>query len=134
MEIVDIRLSGEDGTPRDVYRAGEVLKATLSYRRGASAAPRFGFAVVRADGLCVYGTRMAEAGAGRPAEGEIEITIDSLDLVGGAYVFEIAAYGPEGPSGDQHTGRHPFRVCSDLDETGVARLRHRWRVVQTAGR
>ena len=89
---------------------------------------------MRADGLCVYGARMAEAEAGTTEEGEMEITIDSLDLVGGPYFFDVAAYGPEGQPGDRHTGRYPFRVCSDLDETGVARLRHRWRVVETAER
>ena len=134
VEVAGLRLCGEDGVPRDVYQAGEVLKATLSYRLEAPAAPRFSFEIVRADGLCVYGARMAEAEAGRTGGAEVEITIDSLDLVGGPYFFEVAVYDLEGQPGDRHTCRYPFRVYSDLDETGVARLRHRWRVVETAGR
>jgi hypothetical protein len=134
VEIVGVRLSGEDDVPRDAYRAGESLKATLTYRLGAPAAPRFGFEIVRADGLCVYGARMAEAEAETAEGGEMEITIDSLELVGASYFFNVVAYGREGQAGDRHTHRYPFRVFSDLDETGVVRLRHRWRVVEPAGR
>ena len=133
-EILDIHLSGEDGIPRATFQAGEVLRATLSCRRRTTAVPGFDFAIVRADGLCVYGARMAEGCASRMATGEVEIIIDSLDLVGGSYFFEAVASGPDGPIGDQHTGRHPFQVCSDGNETGVARLRHRWRVVEPAAR
>jgi hypothetical protein len=129
VEIVGIRLSGEDDLPRDLYRSGEVLKATLSYRLHAPAAPDIGFEIVRADGLCVCGARMAGTEAGKIGEGEVEITIDSLDLVGGLYSFDVAADDPEGYPGDRQARRCPFRVRSELDDRGVVRLRHRWRVV-----
>lgn len=128
VEIASVLLSGKDGAPRDLYRAGEVLKATLAYRMRKPASPlQFGFEIVRSDGLVVYGTRIN--GMKGAAVGEIEVTVDSLDLVGGRYFFDVAAYGSEGQLYDQHTRRYPLRVCSDSDETGVARLRHEWRVI-----
>jgi homopolymeric O-antigen transport system ATP-binding protein len=135
VEIVGVLLSGKDGAPRDLYRAGEVLKATLSYRMRMPASPLvFGFEIVRSDGLVVYGARMAEPGVRGAAVGEIEVTLDSLDLVTGLYFLDVAAYGPDGQPYDQHTRRNPLQVCSDSDETGVARLRHEWRVIEGAGR
>ncbi len=113
-----------------MYQAGESLKVTLSYRIRTSAPPRFGFEIVRADGLTVYGARMTEAGLASAGGGGVEIRINRLDLVGGSYFFDVAAYGPEGLACDQHRRRYPFRVCSDPNETGVARLRHEWRMAR----
>jgi ABC-type polysaccharide/polyol phosphate transport system ATPase subunit len=132
VEIDDVRLTGDDGAPRETFRTGELLRATVAYRQTAPGAARFSFAVLRADGLCVYGTRMPEPEAAGVGEGALEITIDSLDLVGGAYIFQVAADGVEGLPGD--TGRHAFQVAATRHEIGVAHLRHRWRVIQTAAR
>jgi ABC-type Na+ transport system ATPase subunit NatA len=132
--IVGLRLSGEDGMPRDMYRAGEILKAALTYRGAARARPQLGFEIVRADGLCVYGAWLGAAEPGTLGEIEIEITIDRLDLVGGAYFFDITARGSAGRPSDRHQRRYPFRVHPDPDVMGVAHLRHRWRVVEAVER
>jgi hypothetical protein len=132
VEIDGVRLTGGDGGPRGTFRAGELLRATVAYRQKAAGAPRFSFAVLRTDGLCVYGTRIPEAETAEAGEGALEITIDSLDLVGGAYVFEVTADGAGELPGA--TGRHAFQVRTDRHETGVAQLRHRWRVIQTVAR
>lgn len=132
--IAGLRLTDRDDVPRGVYRAGEMLKAALTYRVGRATRPGFGFEIVRADGLCVYGARLSQAVPDTLGETEIEITIDSLDLVGGAYFFNVTAYSPDGQPGDRHQRRYPFRVSSDAEVTGVARLRHRWRVVEAAER
>jgi lipopolysaccharide transport system ATP-binding protein len=128
VEIVGVLLSGKYGAPRDLYRAGEALKATLSYRMRRLVSPlRFAFEIVRSDGLVVYGAQMS--GVKGAAVGEIEVTVDSLDLIGSSYFFDVAVYGPEGQLYDRHTRRYPLQVCSDSAETGVARLRHEWRVI-----
>jgi hypothetical protein len=132
--IAGLRLTDRHGVPREVYRAGEMLKAALTYRAGGAARPGFGFEIVRADGLSVYGARLSQAVPDTRGQAEIEITIDRLDLVGGPYFFDVTAYRPDGQPGDRHQRRYPFRVSSDAEVTGVALLHHRWRVVETAPR
>jgi ABC-type polysaccharide/polyol phosphate transport system ATPase subunit len=132
VEIDDVRLTGDDGVPRETFRTGELLRATVAFRQNASGAARFSVAVLRADGLCVYGTWMPEAEAVGMGEGALEITIESLDLVGGAYIFQVTADGPEGLPGD--TARHPFEIGANRYEIGVVPLRHRCRVIHTAAR
>jgi lipopolysaccharide transport system ATP-binding protein len=130
VQVEGVRLVGANGDERSVYESGETIRIRIRYRvhRSVSGAV-FGFAIVRDDGLCVYGTDTALAGVLMPelrATGMVEATIERLDLAAGSYVVEVRAQGREGARSEYHRGRYPFSVRSRLREAGVVTLRHRW--------
>jgi len=134
VEIVRVRLTDANGQERYVFTAGEAVKVRLSYRvQRPTAGVVFGFAVLRADGLWVYGTNTALSGIEVPplgAAGQVEVTVDRLDLIGGTYFLDVAAHAPDGTPYDYHSRMYPISVNSDSADRGVARLRLHWRIAQ----
>jgi len=132
VRIEGVTLRGAGAGARYVFESGEPLTATLRYRVERPApAPVFGFAVMRADGFCVYGGNTELAGVALPAlgrTGEVSVTFDRLDLVGGSYFLDVAVNSREGVVYDYHGRHYPFAVRSRPGELGVARLPHRWGV------
>jgi hypothetical protein len=97
--------------------------------------PVFGFAIVRNDGLWIYGTDTTLAKIAVPelgTAGEVEVTIDSVGLVGGRYFVDVAAHAEDGTPYDYHSRRYPFSVRDEVAERGVTKIRHRWRIVPDA--
>jgi hypothetical protein len=62
------------------------------------------------------------------ASGEVQITIDSIGLVGGRYFIDVAVHAEDGRPYDYHSRRYPFSVRDDAAERGVMKLRHHWRI------
>jgi hypothetical protein len=89
----------------------------------------FGFAMFSADGVCLYGTntdieeRQADSLSG---DAEVQIHIDSLDLVEGTYKLDVAAHTRDGAPYDYHRLLYTFRVKSRVKDVGIYRPRHRW--------
>lgn len=130
VQVEGVRLVGANGDERSVYESGEMLRIRMRYRVRRSVDDAvFGFAIVRDDGLCVYGTDTALAGVSMPdvrSTGVVEATIERLDLVAGSYLLEVTARGRDGTLYDHHSGRYPFSVRTRSRELGVVTLRHRW--------
>ncbi len=132
VEIERVRLLDGDGRERYVFEPGERVTIALRYRvRQPVAAAAFGFAVLRADGLWVYGTNTDIAGVSVPAlgaAGGVEITIDRLELIGGTYFLDVAVQGADGTPYDYHSHRYRFSVSVTSRDLGVVRLQHQWRI------
>ena len=132
VEIVRVCVVDADGRERYVFTTSDAVTVRLTYRvQRPAGRVVFGFAVLRADGLRVYGTSTAPAGIDVPllgVTGEVEITIDRLDLIGGTYFLDVSAHAPDGAAYDYHSRLYPISVRSDSADTGVARLRHYWRI------
>jgi Wzt C-terminal domain len=89
----------------------------------------FGMAILRGDGLWCYGTNTAIEGIPVPPlgdEGSVEVLLERLDLVAGAYYLDVAVHAPDGYPYDYHHGLYSFSVKSDLQEVGVFRIPHCW--------
>jgi lipopolysaccharide transport system ATP-binding protein len=133
IEIERVRLDDIYGTERYVYTPGEPVTVRFAYRvHRPVERPVFGFAVVRNDGLWIYGTDTTLAEIPVPdlgATGEVEVTIASLGLVAGRYFVDVAVHAEDGTPYDYHSRRYPFSVRDDVSERGVTKLQHRWRIV-----
>lgn len=131
IEIEQVRLVDDSGAERYVYECGERVTLALRYRvHRPVRSVAFGFAVVRADGLRVYGTNTALTGIAVPlpyGAGVVEVVIERLDLIAGGYFVDVAVHAEDGTPYDYHSRRYPFSVRSDSRELGVVRLGHRWR-------
>ena len=132
VEIAKVRLSDADGAERYVFDSGETARATFTYRvHRPLRDPMFGFAVVRADGLLVYGSNTVLSGAHVPelgSTGEVEITLDHLNLIEGSYFLDVAIYAADGSPSDHHSRCYPFAIRARSRDVGVVALAHRWHV------
>jgi len=132
IEIERVRLDDTYGNERYVYAPGEPVTLRFAYRvHRPVERPVFGFAIVRNDGLWVYGTDTTLGRFGVPelgASGDVEVTIDSIGLVGGSYFVDVSVHAADGTPYDYHSRRYPFSVRVDAAERGVAKIHHRWRI------
>jgi ABC-type polysaccharide/polyol phosphate transport system ATPase subunit len=137
IEIERVRLDDTYGHERYVYTPGDPVTLRFAYRvHRPVERPVFGFAIVRNDGLWIYGTDTTLARIPVPelgAAGEVEVTIDSVGLVGGRYFVDVAAHAQDGTPYDYHSRRYPFSVRDDVAERGVTKIHHRWRIVPGDG-
>jgi ABC-type polysaccharide/polyol phosphate transport system ATPase subunit len=133
IEIERVRFDDAYGNERYVYATGEPVTIRFRYRVHRAVESRvFGFAIVRNDGVWVYGTNTALAKISLPdlhTTGEVEVMIDSLDLIAGSYFVDVAVHAEDGTPYDYHSRRYPFSVRDEATEIGVAKIRHRWRIV-----
>jgi lipopolysaccharide transport system ATP-binding protein len=132
VEIERVKLLDGHGRERYVFEPGEPVTVSLRYRvHQAMPTVVFGFAVLRADGLWVYGTNTEIAGVSLPplgAAGAVEIAIDRVDLIGGTYFLDVAVQGADGTAYDYHSRRYRFSMGATSRDLGVVPLRHEWRV------
>jgi homopolymeric O-antigen transport system ATP-binding protein len=138
IEIERVRLDDAYGNERYVYMAGDPVTIRFRYRVNRPVESRvFGFAILRNDGVWVYGTNTDLAKITLPdlrGSGEVEVTIDALDLIAGSYFVDVAVHAEDGTPYDYHSRRYPFSVRDDATEHGVAKIRHRWRIVPGGAR
>jgi ABC-type polysaccharide/polyol phosphate transport system ATPase subunit len=135
IELIQVRLSDRDGAERYLYESGEPCTVHLAFRASRSVDdPVFGFGIFRKDGVCCYGSNTAIVGLSLgkvSGDGEVAVHIERLDLVAGEYLLDVAVHARDGHPYDYHSRLYAFAVRSRLKDTGIARLTHEWRLVQT---
>ena len=133
IEIERVHLDDAYGHERYVYASGEPVTIRFRYRVHHAVDSRvFGFAILRNDGLWVYGTNTNLAKISLPDlrnAGEVEVTIDALDLTAGSYFVDVAVHAQDGTPYDYHSRRYRFSVRDEGTEQGVTKIRHRWRII-----
>ncbi len=132
IEIVGVRLVDGAGADRHVYETGESMTVSMRYRVNEPVPnPVFGFGLVRADGIWVYGTSTAAAGVkidDLDVAGEVRIELERLDLIAGSYYVDVAVHAADGTPYDYHSGRYRFTVQSESPDVGLVRLTHHWSI------
>jgi ABC-type polysaccharide/polyol phosphate transport system ATPase subunit len=129
VEIHTVELLGPSGVTQ-VFQSGDPMEIRVRVR--AMQPTRdfvFGVGFFNADGVCCYGTNTQIEGAlpGQlEGDAEVRFTIDSLDLVDGAYRLDVAVHRSSGVPYDYHRQLYAFRVASRLKDVGIFRPRHRW--------
>jgi ABC-type polysaccharide/polyol phosphate transport system ATPase subunit len=130
VEITGVRLLDDRGRERHVYVPGEALTVELSVH-----APQptedfvFGIGIFSSEGVAVYGTNTdIEDYKSERLEGDAtaRFVIESLRLVEGSYLVDVAAHKQDGTPFDYHRGLYAFRVKSHVKDVGFYRPAHRW--------
>jgi len=131
VEIRDVRFADARGHARHVFVPGETVALTL---RVHAARPVedfvFGVGLFSAEGTSVYGTNTdIEGFVPRKIEGDAEVTLslESLSLVEGTYLLDVAAHRRDGTPYDYHRGLYSLRVKSRTKDVGLYRPAHHWR-------
>ena len=130
IEITAVRLRDDRGRERHVFVPGERLTIELDLHAPARVEDFvFGIGLFNTDGVSVYGTNthleeyvpQAVEGTGR-----LSFVIETLQLVEGTYLLDVAAHRRDGTPYDYHRGLYSFRVKSRVKDVGVHRPAHHW--------
>jgi len=128
--IVAVQMLDSTGHERYVYRCGEPMRVVMHYRVHCQVEePVFGLAIMRGDGLWCYGSNTDLEEIPLPSlgeEGTVEIFLERLDLIAGTYFLDVAVHARNGYPYDYHHELYSFTVQSELRDTGVCRIPHRW--------
>jgi lipopolysaccharide transport system ATP-binding protein len=128
--IEHVRFLDASERERHVFVPGEVVTIALTVRAERPVDDFvFGVGLYSAEGTSVYGTNTdIEGFSPRRLEGEaqVQLRIESLSLVEGTYLVDVAAHARNGTPYDYHRGLHSFRVKSRVKDVGLYRPPHRW--------
>ena len=127
----DICLLNEQGERIQSFRTGDTVTLQLTYRADPEQAEEalIGLALYRADKALCYGTntqRERMQPLHLKEKGVIRCTFSPMNLIAGSYWFDVALRRLDMFAYDYAAQAVRFTVYNTIDETGVARLAHRW--------
>jgi ABC-type polysaccharide/polyol phosphate transport system ATPase subunit len=130
IEIRGLRFLDAAGRERHVFVPGEAVTIALAVAAGQEVEDFvFGVGLYSVEGTNVWGTNTdIEGFVPRRIEGsaEVRLEVDSLNLVEGTYLVDVAAHKRDGTPYDYHRGLYSFRVKSRVKDVGFYRPGHRW--------
>lgn len=135
IEITRVRLTDAHGAEKTIFQTGDTLVLHLDYlAHHPIAAPVFGMAIHRQDGLHVAGPNTAFDGLTLPTlqgAGSISFTLARLPLLEGLYTISVAVVNQDDSEMfDYHDRAYPFRVENDPstqgERYGAIALRGEW--------
>jgi lipopolysaccharide transport system ATP-binding protein len=120
--------------PADLFRTGDRMTVRIHYDTAKPVtSPSFGVDIHRADGIyCMgIGTRIDGEDFGTlSGPGHVDLTIDALQLLSGAYSLSIGIHRAGGCGDyDLRLRAYPLTVTSSRADLGVVWLEHTWRHV-----
>ncbi len=127
----DICLLNEQGEHVTTVRTGDTVTLQLTYEADPEQAEDalIGLALYRADKALCYGTNTQRERM-KPLQlkksGTIRCTFTKMNLIAGTYWFDVALRRLDMFAYDYAAQAVRFTVYNTIDETGVARLEHRW--------
>ncbi len=133
IEIVRVRLLGQDGSERTLFETGECVRLQIDYEAHQPIpTPVFGIAIHRQDGFHVSGPNTAFSGLQLPAlngRGTVRYVIPYLPLLEGLYHVSAAIVNQaNNQTYDYHDRLYPFRV-----QNSGGRMRERYGIMTLQG-
>ena len=130
VEILDVQLLGRDGQIQKVFETGDQMEIRLRVRPSSPITDfAFGIGIFNAEGVSCYGTNTQIEGVKLGelhSEADVSFIINSLDLVAGTYMLDVAVHRQNGAPYDYHHHLYTCRVTSQVNDVGIFRPRHRW--------
>jgi ABC-type polysaccharide/polyol phosphate transport system ATPase subunit len=130
VEIFDVQLLGRDGQIQKVFETGDQMEIRLRVRPSYPITDfAFGIGIFNAEGVSCYGTNTQIEGVKLGelhSEADVSFIINSLDLVAGTYMLDVAVHRQNGAPYDYHHHLYTCRVTSRVNDVGIFRPRHRW--------
>lgn len=131
-KISGVYLLGVNGEEKEVFRTGEPVKIVMKYRtKNDLTDVVFGIGIFRNDGLQCYGTNTQIDRikfAGLKGHGQVVFSMDELSLLPGVYSLDVAIHKEDGFAYDYFRYAKMFRVYSEVQDAGVARIGHVWEI------
>lgn len=124
-------ISGKEGES-NVFRTGEPVTLNISYNVVEKVEEAsIGLEVYNGDGVKCYSTdtrteKMDYIKLGR--DGEIHLILENLELLNGKYTMDFSIKSKDSFPIDSYTKAFSFEMYSDVKDTGISRLAHKWEV------
>ncbi|MBC7233180.1 MAG: ABC transporter ATP-binding protein [Chloroflexi bacterium] len=130
--VSDVRLINRAGVPVHWIQCGDPLTIEIHYHvQRAVPDVVFGIAIYRSDGLWCYGTNteIDAVDLGPLADdGVVCVDFPSLGLIAGEYSLDVALHDSDGHAYDYWHPYCAFSVRSHIQDVGVYRPAHQWRI------
>ncbi|MFS0555795.1 ABC transporter ATP-binding protein [Brevibacillus sp. 179-C9.3 HS] len=132
IEICEVKILDNTCKKRLSFISGEKMRIELKYKSNLDVdKPVFGIGIFTLDHVNCYGTntyidnyQIRDFKKGD--KGSIIFDVQSLDLVAGTYLVDVAAVSQDGEPYDYHSKKYSFRVSSTTNDLGIAKLKHSW--------
>ncbi|MBI5305255.1 MAG: ABC transporter ATP-binding protein [Chloroflexi bacterium] len=134
IEITDVRIKGDNGEEQAMFATSDSLKLEIDYcAHQPTAAPTFGIAIHRHDGMHITGPNTSFAGFPLPmleGRGTVAFTIPHLPMLEGLYHISVSAHATDNPEMyDYHDRAYPFRIVNAdgcRERYGLVTVRGNW--------
>ena len=130
--FTDISLMDAAGNEKDAFATGGQLQIRMKYRlHGEVRNPAVGIGIFRNDGLQCYGTNTLIdhiQNVELKKQGCIQCDISNLWLLPGEYTLDVAIHSEDGFAYDYYRFAKRFQIYSNLQDAGVARMPHSWKL------
>lgn len=134
--ISKVEILDQAGNPKTVFKTGEPMVIMIYYSNpGKIKEAVFGFCIFRSGEMHCYGvnTHIDRYGNGKiplRQQGTIKCVIKNNSLIPGEYWLDTAIQREDNFQYDFWKKCGTFRMFSDIDDEGVARLEHEWSIVE----
>lgn len=120
------------GNNKNIIKAGEEITIAIYYKvRETVDDAVIGIGIFRNDGIHCYGTntRIDKLEEYRlDKDGVAEFKISGMNLLPGQYLLDVAIESEIGIAVDYFREACRFEVFSDIDDVGIARVEHTWKI------
>lgn len=129
--IREVHMLNAEGEDQTSFRTGERVEIKFPYEvKNKVRDAVFGIGIFRVDGLQCYGTNTRIDKVHEfelTKDGETTIVLDSMNLIPGEYLLDVAIESEMGIPVDYYREARRFEVYSEYADVGIARLDHKWR-------
>ncbi len=130
-EITAVSTYNSKGQTTTVFQTGETVTLRVEYTVSKPVKDAiFGIAIYRNDGTHVYGTNTQIdklKSFDLTGDGVLEVTLDRMALLPGAYIFDIAIHNYDGENADYYKNAHKIEMYSPVGDAGIYRIEHEWK-------
>lgn len=130
VEFTNVQLLDKNNQIKNVFTTGDSVQIKMTYKCSSKDVKgNFGIGIFRDDGVHCYGTNVlleSDKLIDVNDIGEIMIKIESLSLLSGKYMLDIAVHSKDGTLYDDIRNISEFYMTSNKKDIGVSRLENKW--------
>lgn len=130
--FTSVEMFNAKGEKREQFATGENLSVQMRYAvHGDVKNPAIGIGIFRNDGLQCYGTNTFidhVSNINLNVNGVITVKLEDLCLLPGEYSLDVAIHTEDGFAYDYYRYAKRFKVYSNIQDAGVARIAHKWNI------
>lgn len=130
--IEKIVLLDRQGKEKTVFKTGDAVVIQITYKVNQKVEDAvFGIGIFRSDGIQCYGTNTRIDKQNKfdlTKDGVVQINVPAMSLMAGEYLLDVAIEADIGIAVDYYKEAYRFEVFSDINDVGIARIEHDWKI------
>jgi ABC-type polysaccharide/polyol phosphate transport system ATPase subunit len=130
-ELSNLKMLDENNKDKRVFKGGEKVTISFDYKKNNQEVdnPVIGIGIFRNDGINCYSTNTQIDKISKIEtnhSGNVKLKIESLALIEGEYILDIAIVAHDGTPFDFIKDITRFSIFSEIKDVGITRLKHNW--------